>query len=152
MQYAGQGRPGLARRRGHPGHHPFPHSGGLQHLDAVAALALGRVAGHVGRAQRAADRVLAGIEHHHADADTHQVALALMGALPVLHGHAQALRQQHALLRRGARQQHGEFITAQARHPAQRPDHAVDQPGHVAQHLVARRMAALLVDVGEVVQ
>ncbi len=121
-------------------------------IDAVAAALLGAVAGHVGHAQQVLGRLHFAAYVHEADAQPRaQHLLAPMnvqglGSLAQLFGNAQGG------LGRTVLQKNAELVAAEAGKGVRLAQVVQQQTADLAQHFVARRMAAGLVDELELVQ
>ncbi|MNN09301.1 hypothetical protein D3C81_1221790 [compost metagenome] len=88
---------------------------GAEQLDAVAALLLGHVAGHVGAAQRLLHRLQPGGDMHHADAGGDLERAAVPDEMQALHRLPQVLGDLPGDLRRAVLQQDAELVAAQPR-------------------------------------
>lgn len=121
-------------------------------VDAVAAALLGAVAGHVGHAQQVLGRLDLAADVHQADAQPRAQHLLAPVHVQGLGRLAQLLGNAQGGLGRAVLQKNAEFISAQPREGVGLAQVVQQQAADLAQHLVARRVAAGLVDELELVQ
>ncbi len=124
----------------------------LVDLDAVAPLLLGHVAGMVGGGQQVGDRLEIAGDRHQADARRDGKGFVLPVEAQLAQGALELAHLPFGGQQRGARQQHAEFVAAQAGHRAAVADHVLQQGADAAQQLVAGQVAAGVVDQLELVQ
>ena len=118
----------------------------------VAALALGHVAGGIGRGERFLHAAAVARDLDQADADADVEDLVLPHEAEIVHRAAHVVGDLARLFQRAAHQQHAELIAADARHGIRVAHRVAQDLGDIAQHGVAGHMAAGVVDGLEAIQ
>ena len=124
----------------------------LVHDDLVASLFLGDITGGIGCRERVADIQHGLVQLHDADGHADAEAATAPVEAEVAHQFAQLLGDAPADLQTAVGQQDREFVAAQARQGIGVAQAGPQQAGELAQHLVARGVAAVVVDQLELVQ
>src|SRR5690606_7531664 len=121
-------------------------------VDAVAAGVLRRRARAVRRRQQRGDVVRAGGDRHDADARAEPERAIVPDELELVDQLAQRLRRAQRLVHRAALEQHAELVSAEPREGVPPADLRLQQRADLPQQLVARAVAARVVDDLELVE
>ena len=118
----------------------------------MTTLALGDVAGGIGRGQRLLHAAAVARDLDQADAHADVEDLVLPDEAEIIDRAAHVIGDLARLLQRAAHQQHAEFIAADARHGVRVAHRVAQDLGALAQHRIAGHMAAGVVDGLEAIQ
>ena len=125
---------------------------GLEYVNAVAPLVLGRIAGGIGRAEYLGKILALAVDGHHADAHADAEGLAMPGEVEILDVFPELVGNAQCLFQRAIFQQHGEFVASQPGQGVVVPHPFLEQDGQMPEHFIPRHMAAGVVDDLELVQ
>jgi len=118
----------------------------------VPALLLGHVAGRVGGAEQVLERAALAGDLDEADAHADAEDLVLPHEAELADGAHHVVGDLTRLLERAAGEQDAELVAAEAGDGVGVAHGVLDEPGHLAQHAVARAVPALVVDGLEAVE